>query len=126
MDDERLNRHALPDAEWALLGSLLPRHPRQGRRWNDHRVVIAGVFHRARAGCPWRDLPERFGDWKTVYNPHRRWSRGGTWGQGLGGLRARGHQAGGPARAVGRRPTVVPPPPPPAPAPATPPRPPRP
>ena len=48
MDDDRLNRHGLTDAEWALLEPLLPRHPRQGRRWNDHRVVIDGVFHRVR------------------------------------------------------------------------------
>jgi transposase len=50
--------------------------------------VINGVFHRARAGQPWRDLPERFGPWKTVYNRHRRWSGDGTWERVLDGLRA--------------------------------------
>jgi transposase len=79
MDDDRLGRHDLTDEEWARLEPLLPAHPRQGHRWNDHRLVIDGVFYRVRAGCPWRDLPERFGNWKTVYNRHRRWS-----GTGLG------------------------------------------
>jgi transposase len=49
---------------------LLPGHPRQGHRWNNHQPVIDGIFFRTRAGCPWRDLPERFGNWKTVYNEH--------------------------------------------------------
>ena len=88
MDDGRLNRHDLSDAEWARLEPLLPAHPRQGHRWNDHRVVINGVFHRVRAGCPWRDLPERFGNWKTVYSRHRRWSGDGTWEKILDALRA--------------------------------------
>jgi transposase len=88
MDDKRLNRHDLTGGEWARLEPLLPRHPRQGHRWNDHRTVINGVFYRTRTGCPWRDLPERFGNWKTVYNRHRRWSGDGTWELIAGGLRA--------------------------------------
>jgi transposase len=74
MDEDRLKRHDLRDAERAALGPLLPRHPRQGHRWNDHRLVIDGIFFRTRTGCPWRDLPERSGNWKTVDNRHCRWS----------------------------------------------------
>ena len=44
-------------------------------------MVINGIF-RTRTDCPWRDLPEGFGNWKTVYNRHRRWSGDGTWSQG--------------------------------------------
>jgi transposase len=88
VDDERLGRHDLSDAEWIRLEPLLPRHPRRGHRWNDHRLVIGGILFRTRAGCPWRDLPERFGNWETVYNRHRRWSADGTWEQILGALRA--------------------------------------
>jgi transposase len=88
MDEERLKRHDLTDEEWARLEPLLPAHPRQGHRWADHRTVVNGVFHRVRAGCPWRDLPERFGRWKTVYNRHRRWSGDGTWEEILDRLRA--------------------------------------
>ena len=95
MADDRLSRHDLTDAEWVLLEPLLPGHPRQGRRWNDHRLVIDGVFHRTRAGCPWRDLPAGFGNGKTVCNRHRRWSLDGTWEQILDGLRAGGDEADG-------------------------------
>lgn len=41
--------------------------------------MIDGVLFRARTGVPWRDLPERFGAWETVYKRHRRWSADGTW-----------------------------------------------
>jgi transposase len=92
--DERFNRHDLADKKWALLESSLPTHPRQGQRWTDHRTVINGVFHRTRAGTPWRDLPERYGNCKTVYNRHRRWSADGTWERLLDGLRAGADAAG--------------------------------
>jgi transposase len=88
MGDERLQRHDLTDEEWARLEPLLPVGAGRGRPWADHRTVINGVFHRTRAGDPWRDLPERFGPWKTVYNRHRRWSGDGTWERVLDGLRA--------------------------------------
>src|SRR6266851_788820 len=107
MADDRLNRHDLSDSEWALLGPLLPAHPRQGHRWNDHRVVIDGIFHRTRAGCPWRDLPERFGNWKSVYNRQRRWSGDGTWEKILDALRAGCDQAEGTAWTVAADATVV-------------------
>src|SRR5216683_1159487 len=100
MDDDRLKRHDLTDEEWARLEPLLPARPRQGHRWNDHRTVIDGVFHRTRAGYPWRDLPERFGNWKTVCNRHRRWSGDGTWEQVLDGLRAGCGEAEGAAWTV--------------------------
>jgi len=48
-------------------------------RWRDHRQVINGILFRERTGLPWRDLPERFGPWKTVYERHRKWSADGTW-----------------------------------------------
>ena len=69
------------------MAPLLPVASGPGRPWADHRTVINGVFHRARAGVPWRDLPERFGPWKTVYNRHRRWSGDGTWETILDSLR---------------------------------------
>lgn len=65
---------------------VLPTDARQGRRWADHRLVLNGIFHRVRTGCPWRDLPERFGVWKTVYNRHRRWSGDGSYEQILAAL----------------------------------------
>ena len=88
------------------LEPFLPRHPRQGHRWNDHRLVIDGIFFRTRTGCPWRDLPERFGNWKTVYNRHRRWSGDGIWEMILGRLRAGCDEAGGRAWTVAADATV--------------------
>ena len=41
--------------------------------------MIDGILHRVRTGVQWRDLPERFGPWKTVYERHRLWSADGTW-----------------------------------------------
>jgi len=107
VDEDRLKRHDLADAEWVRLASLLPGHPRRGHRWHDHRLVIGGVFFRARAGCPWRDLLERFGNWKTVYNRHRRWSGDGTGEMILGRLRAGCDGARGREWAVAVDATVV-------------------
>jgi transposase len=107
VDEDRLRRHDLSDEEWARLEPLLPRHPRQGHRWHDHRLVIDGVFFRTRTGCPWRDLPECFGNWKTVYNRHRRWSGDGTWEMILDRLRAGCDQAEGQAWTVAADATVI-------------------
>ena len=67
--------------------------------------MIDGILFRTRTGCPWRDLPERFG--KTVYNRHRRWSGDGTWEMILGRLRAGCDQAAGQAWTVAADATVV-------------------
>jgi len=83
------DRHDLTDAEWDRLEPLLPdRAPARGGRWSDHRQLINGVFWRTRTGAPWRDLPTSYGNWKTVYSRHRRWSGDGTWAKILDRLRA--------------------------------------
>jgi transposase len=81
------DRHDLTDEEWQRLESLLPEQPRQGRRWVDHRMVINGVLWRTRTGSPWRDVPCCYGNWKTVYHRHQRWSGDGTWARILHELR---------------------------------------
>lgn len=103
-----LDRHDLTDEEWWRLEPLLPeRVARRGGRWADHRAVINGVFWRTRTGSPWRDLPTGYGNWKTVYNRHRRWSGDGTWVAVLDELR-RGCDVGEPGEwAVGVDSTVV-------------------
>ena len=102
-----MNRHALTDEEWGGLAPLLPAQPRQGHRWNDHRVVIEGILFRTRTGCPWRDLPAEFGNWSTVYGRHRRWSLDGTWAQVLDALRAGCDEAEGADWTVSADSTVV-------------------
>ncbi|MFF4098525.1 IS5 family transposase [Streptomyces sp. NPDC001903] len=74
-----MGRGDLNDAEWERLRPFLPVSNRRRGRWRDHRQVIDGILHRVRTGVQWRDLPERFGPWKTVYERHRLWSGDGTW-----------------------------------------------
>lgn len=50
-------------------------------------MVINGILWRLRTGVPWRDLPERYGNWKTLYGRHRRWSADGTWARIADALR---------------------------------------
>jgi transposase len=107
VDDARLKRHDVTDGQWQLLAPLMPAHPRQGHRWSDHRMVIDAVFHRTRTGTPWRDLPERFGPWQTIYNRHRRWSADGTWEQILSALQAGCDEDEGAAWTVAVDSTVV-------------------
>jgi transposase len=56
--------------------------------------VINGVLYRVRTGVQWRDLPERFGPWETVYKRHRRWSADGTWAMLLSRIQAAEDAAG--------------------------------
>jgi transposase len=73
-------RHVLTDEEWDQLQPLLPSEkPRRGRPWVSHRLVVSGIFWLLATGVPWRDLPEEFGKWKTVFNRFRRWVREDVW-----------------------------------------------
>ncbi|MFF3660395.1 IS5 family transposase [Streptomyces olivochromogenes] len=74
-----MGRGDLTGEEWARLKLHLPKSGQRGGRWRSHRRIINGILHRNRTGVPWRDLPARFGKWKTVYERHRRWSADGTW-----------------------------------------------
>ncbi|WP_107087948.1 IS5 family transposase [Streptomyces sp. XY152] len=67
------------DAEWERLRPFLPVGNGRCGRWRDHRQVINRIPHWVRTGVRWRDLPERFGPWKTVCERHRLWSGDGTW-----------------------------------------------
>lgn len=74
-----MGRGELTSREWSLLEPHLPPLGGRGGRWSDYRVVVNGILFRVRTGVPWRDLPERYGSWKTVYERHRRGSADGTW-----------------------------------------------
>ncbi|WP_432177219.1 IS5 family transposase [Streptomyces sp. Tue6028] len=89
-----MGRGDLTNAEWDRLESFLPRGGTRGGRWSDHRRVINGVLYRVRTGVQWRDLPERFGPWETVYKRHRRWSADGTWKMLLSRIQAAEDAAG--------------------------------
>ena len=73
-------RYALTDAQWARIQDLLPgRAGHVGRPAANNRLFVDAVLYRYRAGIPWRDLPERFGDFRVIHLRHSRWSRSGVW-----------------------------------------------
>ena len=73
-------RGDVTDAEWAIIGGLLP--PERGR-WacpaGDNRIFLNGMLNVLRTGCPWRDMHERYGKWNSVYVRFRRWAEQGVW-----------------------------------------------
>lgn len=72
-------RFEITDEEWERLAPLLPATtPQRGGRWRDHRQVLNGILFRVRSGIPWRDLPERYGPWETVYKRFARWQTDGV------------------------------------------------
>lgn len=71
-------RYDLSEEEWRLIAPLLPNKPRGVARVDDRRV-INGIFYVLRTGSPWRDLPERYGPYTTVYNRFNRWAKAGIW-----------------------------------------------
>ena len=73
-----MRRYDLSETEWQLIAPLLPNKPRGVARVDD-RLVINGIFYILRTGSPWRDLPERFGPYTTVYNRYNRWAKAGVW-----------------------------------------------
>ena len=75
-----MRRHALRDDRWERIGDLLPGRPGHvGVTAGDNRLFVEAVPCRYRAGIPWRDLPERFGDCKKVHTRFCRWARSGVW-----------------------------------------------
>ena len=74
-----MHRHALTDAQWRQLQPVLPRQRAGPEAIRGDRLFIDAVLYRAKTGCPWRDLPERFGPWKSVYNRFNNWSQQGHW-----------------------------------------------
>ena len=74
-------RFDLTDEEWSLIEPLLPgaEGGRVGRPREDDRRILNGIFFVLRTGTPWRDLPERYGPYTTVYNRFNRWAKRGVW-----------------------------------------------
>jgi len=75
-----LSRGDLTEAEWRLLKDLLPaERGRRSRPAQDNRPMVNGILWHLRTGAPWRDVPEKYGKWITVYQRFRRWSQAGIW-----------------------------------------------
>ncbi|MET7969824.1 IS5 family transposase [Micromonospora sp. NPDC005305] len=69
----------MTDRAWAAIEPVLPKPGARSGRWRDHRQVINGILWKLRTGAPWRDLPKRYGPWKTCHERLRRWTADGTW-----------------------------------------------
>ena len=75
-----MRRYALRDDQWDRIVELLPgREGHVGVTAEDNRLFVEAVLYRYRAGIPWRDLPERFGDWKNTHRRFSRWAESGVW-----------------------------------------------
>jgi transposase len=75
-----IRRHELTNQQWASLASVLPpQKPKTGRPNMNHRRVLNGILWKIRTGAPWRDVPERYGAWHTLYSRFRRWRLAGIW-----------------------------------------------
>lgn len=74
-----MRRYELSDEQYELVADLLPRgFQRVGGRWKDHRQVLNGIFWILHTGAQWREVPERYGKWQTIFHRFNRWRKDGT------------------------------------------------
>ncbi len=88
-------RQEISDEAWAALEPLFPKPKGRGRPPMDMRSTVEGIAWRFRTGAPWRDVPERFGHWNSIYQRFSDWSADGTWSRVLATVQA-------PSAAVGQ------------------------
>jgi len=72
-------RRQLDERQWGKIQAVLAMDRRAGRPPKDNRNFVEAVLWWRRTGVPWRDLPDEFGPWKTVFNRFDRWSKAGKW-----------------------------------------------
>ena len=119
-----MRRYALRDDPWERSKHFLPgRGGPVGGTAADNRLFVEALLYRYRAGVPWRDLPEPFGEWKNVHRRWSRWAESGVWKrvfQHLAGeadheyammdstmVRAHQHSAGAPKKKAKAKPWVA-------------------
>ena len=75
-----MERLVLNDDQWqSICGLIIGRPDQKGSTGRDNRMFVEGVLWIVRTGAPWRDLPEAFGEWNSVFRRFSRWSRKGVW-----------------------------------------------
>ncbi len=73
-------RLVLSDEQWCKIAGLVAGKPDDpGQTGRDNRLFVEAVLWVVRTGSPWRDLPEEFGAWNTIYQRFARWARRGVW-----------------------------------------------
>src|SRR5260370_11107522 len=88
-----MRRYALRDDQWERIKALLPgREGHVGVTAKDNRLFVEAVLYRYRAGIPWRDLPERFGDPIKLHTRFSPWVGSGVWEEGGQSLAGGGGQ----------------------------------
>jgi putative transposase len=75
-----ISRYELSDVQWERIALLLPgKASDPGRTGVDNRLFLNGVLWVLRSGAHWRDLPERYGKWKSLHKRFTRWAKAGVW-----------------------------------------------
>ena len=75
-----MRQYALRDYQWDRIKALLPGGKDYvGVTAKDNRLFVEAILYRYRAGIPWRNLPERFGNFRIIHTHHTRWSKKGVW-----------------------------------------------
>jgi len=88
------NRYEISDEAWGLVADLFIERRTRGRPRIDDRRMLDGVLWILRSGAAWRDMPEEFGPWSTVYQRFRDWRNRGTFDQMLKRLHLRLNERG--------------------------------
>lgn len=82
-----MSRGDLTEEGWKIIEPLLPaERGRWGRPAGDNRKYVNGMLWVLRTGAPWRDLPEKYGNWNSIYRRHLRWRDLGMWESVLAAL----------------------------------------
>src|SRR5262245_12057066 len=92
-----MHRYELTDTQWECIAPFFPDRYHDdgpGHPWRMHRRILNGILWHLHTGAPWRDLPERYGPWQTVYDRFNRWRRDGTLARILDALLLRLDRAG--------------------------------
>ncbi len=75
-----IGRYEITDTEWEYIKPYIPEEQKaglRGRPCKDSRIMLNGIFWILRSGAAWRDVPERYGPWQTVYKRFVQWSKTG-------------------------------------------------
>lgn len=91
-------RYELSQRQWELIKEELPqpkvKEGGKGRPSRSDREILNGIFWILCSGSPWRDLPEKYGPWQTIYDRFRKWQQQGVFERILKKLRLRLQQDG--------------------------------
>lgn len=89
-----MTRHQLTDEEWDYIADVFPAPAQTGRPPRDRRTIVDAILWVMRTGSPWRDLPEEYQPWGTVWDLFDKWNSDGTLDKILRRLRAMRLDAG--------------------------------